>query len=60
MLAFLFPKAMVGEYDVRPMLSGQAGGLEYDGCGLLDVGNSDGEAVTPWPRETKIDLQKLI
>ena len=56
MVAFLFPKAMLGEHDVWPMLYGCAGGMEYDGCGLLDVDNSDDEVITPWPRKTKIDF----
>ena len=56
MVAFLFPKAMLGEHDVWPMLYGCAGRMEYDGCGLLDVGNSDDEFITPWPRKTKIDF----
>ena len=47
MVAFLFPKAMLGEHDVWPMLYGCAGGMEYDGCGLLDVDNSDDEVITP-------------
>ena len=56
MVAFLFPKAMLGEHDVWPMLYGCAGGMEYDGCGLLDVDNSDDEVITPWPRKTKIEF----
>ena len=59
MVAFLFPKAMLGEHDVWPMLYGCAGEMEYDSCGLLDVGNSDDEFITPWPRNTKIDFCQI-